>query len=55
MINRFHPSDARMVEYMEIHQLNPLYNKLKGNKQTNKHMIIFLVAEKVFDRSNTPS
>jgi hypothetical protein len=35
-----------MVQYMEIHQSNPLYKKLKEKNP----MIILLDAEKAFDK-----
>jgi hypothetical protein len=35
-----------MVQYMEIHQCNPLYKQT----QRKKHMIISLDAEKAFDK-----
>jgi hypothetical protein len=36
MIKYFQPRDARMVQYTEIHQCNPLYNKLKDKKKKTK-------------------
>jgi hypothetical protein len=48
--SRLHPRDAGMVQYMEIHQHNPLH-KLKGKR---KHMIISLDVEKTFDKIQHP-
>ena len=38
---RFHPMDAGMVQYTEIHQCNPLHNQTQEKKN-----IILLEAEK---------
>jgi hypothetical protein len=42
--------DAVMVQYMEIHQHNPVYKQTKDKN----HMIISLDAEKAFDKIEHP-
>jgi hypothetical protein len=49
----FHPRDVGMVQYTEIHQLNPLYNQTQRKKPN--HMIISLDTEKAFDKIQYPS
>ena len=44
-------SGVEMVQYMEIHQHNPLY---KQTQRTKKHMIISLDAEKALDKIQHP-
>jgi hypothetical protein len=41
-----------MAQYMEVHELNPLYKQTQREKTKNKkhHMIISLNAEKAFDK-----
>jgi hypothetical protein len=43
-----HPRDVGMVQYMKIHQHNPLY---KQTQRKINHMIISLDAENAFDKS----
>jgi hypothetical protein len=31
--SRLHPRDARMVQYMEFHELNPLYKQIQRRKK----------------------
>jgi hypothetical protein len=45
----FHHRDARMVQYMEIHQHNSLYKQIQRKKMT-----ISLDAEKTFDKIQHP-
>ena len=42
-----HLRDAGMVQYMKIHQRNPLYKQTQRKKN---HMVISLGAEKAFDK-----
>jgi len=44
--SRLHPRDAEIVQYMEMHQCNPLYKQI----QNRKYLIISLDAEKAFDK-----
>jgi hypothetical protein len=43
--NRLHPKDEGVVQYMLIHQCNPLHKQIQGKKVT-----ISLDAEKAFDK-----
>jgi hypothetical protein len=42
-----------MIQYVEIHQCNPLHKQTQ-NKQKTNHMIISLDAEKAFDKIQHP-
>jgi ArsR family metal-binding transcriptional regulator len=35
----FNPRNVKMVQYMEIHQSNPLHNHTKGEKKTHVCLI----------------
>jgi hypothetical protein len=45
--SRLHSSDSGMVQYMEIHQCNPLQKQTQRKKP---QMIISLDTEKAFDK-----
>ena len=49
LTSRFHSRDAGMVQYMEIHQLNPVYKQTKRQKPYDP-----LDAEKEFDKIQHP-
>jgi PBP1b-binding outer membrane lipoprotein LpoB len=42
---RLHPRDAGIVQYMEIHQCNPLYKQIQMGE---KHVVISLDGKKKF-------
>ncbi len=49
MIKRLHPRDTGMVQYMGIHQCNPICKESQGKK----HSIISLDAEESFKKKST--
>ena len=44
-----HPRDAGIVQYMQMHQCNTLYKKIKGKKKETL-TIMLLDAEKALDK-----
>ena len=48
--SRLHPSDARLVQYMQVYKRNPPINRIKDKN----HMIISIDAEKTFDKIQQP-
>ena len=49
MIKRLHPRDTGMVQYMGIHQCNPICKESQGKK----HSIISLDTEESFKKKST--